>query len=103
MSASKASSQLGRLVLILTSAWRYPISVATTAQTSGGRTDVTAGRDTNSPRTAGAVLILTSVRRPTGVRVSVSMSRGAIGVAALMDTSKSVSAPGHDAEQGRHL
>ena len=88
VSASKASSQLGRLVLILTSAWRSPTSAVTTAPTSGGPTGATAGRDTSSPRTAGAVWILTSVRRPTGVRVSVSTSQAAIGVPALMDTSK---------------
>ena len=88
VSASKASSQLGRLVLILTSAWRSLTSAVTTAPTSGGPTGATAGRDTSSPGTAGAVLISTSVRRPTGVWASVTMSQAATGVPVLMDTSK---------------
>ena len=88
VSASKASSQLGRLVLILTSAWRYPTSAVTTAPTSGGPTGATAGRATSSPLTAGAVWTLTSVRRTTDVWVSATMSQAATGVPAPTDTSK---------------
>ena len=88
VSASKVSSQPARLVLILMSAWKYPISAATTARTCGAPTDVTAGRVTSSLVTAGVVLTLTSVGRITGAWVSATMSQAAIGVAALMDTSK---------------
>ena len=88
VSASKVSSQPAKLVQILMSAWKYPISAATTARTCGAPTGATAGRGTSSLATAGVVLILTSARRITGAWVSATMSRAATGVAVLMDTSK---------------